>query len=169
MRFFFYAALVLLSFPSHPAVEANQPDVHSGTPVPVTPLIPRKCPSCSFTDNSGLKEKLRLVIRDRGAWRRVWNEIYSPSYSLPKLREIDFSREMVVVAALGTRGSSGYGIVVDRASEQDRQLELHVVSRSPGRNCPALAVMTAPVDIVRLPRIEASAVFQENDVVDECK
>jgi hypothetical protein len=109
------------------------------------------------------------VIRDGDEWRDVWKTIFEPSFRKPRLPEIDFSREMVVVVGLGERPSSGYKILIDSAYERDDQLEIGVFSESPGHNCVALTVMTQPVDIAVLPKVERSVVFRETDLVHECK
>ena len=172
--------LLLISFSGHSVLRAPQEPAYPGTPVPITPLGPKRSgPRTSFTDSSGIGDRLRVVIRDRDAWRDVWQRIQSPVCSLPNpprgplpelppLPEIDFSREMLVVVALGGRPSSGYAIVVDGAYEQDNRLEIVVRSVSV-KGCAALAVMTAPVDIVRLPKTERAVVFRETEAVRECK
>jgi len=138
------------------------------TPVPITRLNPRQCPSCRFA-TSGIKEKLRLVIRDRDAWRDVWKVINERVLRLPSLPEIDFSREMIVVVGLGQKPSGGYSILVDRAYEADDELQIDVVSRSPGQTCAVTAVLTESVDVVRLPRMEHSVIFHDTEIVHECK
>jgi hypothetical protein len=140
-----------------------------GKAVPITPLNPRRCPSCPFADTSGIKEKLHLVIRDRSAWLDVWKVIHERNVPLPRLPEIDFSREMIVVVGLGQKSSSGYTILVDRAYEENNELAIDVVSGSPERHCVVLTWLTQPVDIVRLPRTERSVIFHETDIVHECK
>ena len=144
-------------------------ETDSGTPVPITRLNPRPCPSCPFADTSGIKDKLRLVITDSDAWRNIWKVINETKLQLPILPEIDFSREMVVVVGLGQKPSGGYSILVDRAYEANNQLDVNVVSRSPGRSCLVPTVLTQVVDVVRLPRIEHSVVFHETEIVHECK
>lgn len=169
MQFLAFVTLVLLSFLSHSSFGASQAVINLATPVPVTPVTPRKCPSCSFSDSSGIKEKLRLVVRDRDAWRELWAKINASVSPSPRLPEIDFSQEMVVIAGLGSRPSGGYGIIIDHVYQEGNQLEIVVVSRSPGPNCAVTLALTAPVDIVRLPRMEDSAVFQEKEMIEECK
>jgi len=85
------------------------------------------------------------------------------------LPKIDFSKEMVVVVALGGRPTGGYGIVVDRAYERDDRLEVIVRSLTPAKSCFLIQATTAPVDIVRIPKTERSVVFRETEVVHECK
>lgn len=108
-----------------------------------------------------------MVIRDRDAWREIWSEIYKWNRPLPTLPEIDFARGMVVVVGMGERPSTGFSILVDSAYERDDQLEVDVVSESP-KHCIELTVMTNPLDIVRLPKIERPVIFHETEIVHDC-
>lgn len=162
--------LFLFSFSAYPVLRATQEGAAQGTEVPITLVGPKRSgPRTSFTDFSGISDPLRVVIRDGDAWREIWKRIHRPVTELPPLPEVDFSREMVVVAALGGRPSSTYAIIVDGAYERDERLEIAVRSVSPGKSCMTLTVCTAPVDIVRLPKTERSVVFRETEVVHECK
>jgi hypothetical protein len=116
------------------------------------------------------------VVRDRDAWVDLWNRIHrvdpirGPYPEPPPLPEIDFSREMLVVAAMGRRGSSAYGIIIDAAYAYERNYRLEVVVRSVENRCGlALGIMTAPIDIVRLPKTERTVIFRETEVVPACK
>jgi len=162
--------LFLITFCGYSVLRATQEVAYQGTPVPITQLGPKRSgPRVSFMDISGIGKPLRLVIRDLDSWRDVWKRIHHGPYpELPPLPEIDFSREMVIVVALGGRPSSGYGIIIDRAYERDDQLEV-VVRSIDGKGCTALTVITAPVDIVRLAKTERAVVFKEIEVVRECK
>jgi hypothetical protein len=112
------------------------------------------------------------VVRDHDAWLNVWKRIYQvvPSNGpYPELPEIDFSREMVIVAAMGLRPSTAYAIIIDSAYERNDRLEVVVRSVENRKGCMAFAMMTAPVDIVRLPKTERAVVFREIEVVPECQ
>ena len=167
-------AILLISTPSPQVLRATQ---DYGRPVPITPMAPTRWePRTSFMTGSGIWDQLRLVVRDRDTWVDVWKRIHSldPSHTrpeLPPLPEIDFSREMVVVAAMGRRPSSAYSIIIDGAYAYEVNYRLEVVVRSMEnrKGCGAWTVMTAPVDIVRLPRTDRSVIFRETEVVPECK
>src|SRR6185295_10877430 len=69
-------------------------------PVEITPLnqvTPRfRTPAMP---SSGLREQMRLVVRDRENWSRLWTQLTSNCGPNPApLPEIDFSREMLIVA-----------------------------------------------------------------------
>ncbi len=169
-----FFALLLISLPGHSILRTGQEGTNQGTPVPITPLRPKPCPSCeparvSFTYNSGLDDPLRVLIRDGEAWSQMWKRIHSRGWPLPPLPEIDFSREMVVVVALGARPTGGYGIIVDGAYERNDRLEIIIRKQTPGKTCFNTQSVTQPVDIVRLPKMERLVVFKEDEVVHECK
>ena len=167
-RLILLAAALLIGVCGGSVLHATQ---EGGTPVPITPLR-KPCPTCtqrdSFEVNSGIDDRQRLVIRDQEAWRDVWKRIYSLTAPTPPLPEIDFARELVVVAALGERSSGGHGIIIAGAYDKDDRIEVQVRSVSPGKNCFTTQALIAPVDIVRLPKTDHCVVFHETEVVHEC-
>lgn len=87
--------------------------------------------------------------------------------------DIDFSREMIIVAAMGSRPTSGYAITVEEAYERSDKLEVAVRSISLG-SCGSpygtgFQTVTQPVDIVRIVKTEHPIVFREIKAVMECK
>jgi hypothetical protein len=140
-----------------------------GKPVAISLLGP-KLPGrrMSFL-NGGIKERVRLVIRDRDEFDKFWKQIYRLGSDKPPLPEVDFSREMIVVAAMGQQPSSGYEIIVDGACEVDNQLEVLVRSTNFLKCGLQLGIVTAPVDMVRLPKTNMQLVFRETEVTSDCK
>jgi hypothetical protein len=113
----------------------------------------------------GISQRARLVIRTRDEFTKFWTEASSYKVAPP---EVDFSREMIVVAAMGQQPSSGYHIVIDGACEVDNHIEVSVRSLNFGKCGMQLGVITAPVHIVRLPQTQLPVVFQETELSD-CK
>jgi len=69
---------------------------------------------------------------------------------------------------------SGYPVLraTQEAPDQGRPVTDHSASSqavSPGKGCMTLAVVTAPVDVVRLPKMERSVAFRETEVVHNCE
>ena len=169
-------ALLVIGIAGLKVLRATQVD--QGKPVPVTPMRPmiagQRMP---FMTGSGIWDQLRLVVRDRDLWVDVWKRIHrldpyrGPYPEPPPLPEIDFSREMLIVAAMGRRPSSAYGIIIDGAYAYERNYRLEVFVRSieNQKGCGALTIMTAPLDIVRLPRTDRTVLFRETEVVPECR
>ena len=114
------------------------------------------------------KTSFRLVIRNRDEYSELWKRRIAPVPPgdwVPPMPEVDFAKDMIVVAAMGERPSSGYGIIIDGACEVEGHVEVFVTSNEGGSSCGAqLAVVTAPADAVRIPQTDLPVVFREFQV-----
>jgi hypothetical protein len=135
------------------------------TPLGLTRFRPEPT---SFLAISGYDQPLTLAIHDRDTWVRSWNDIHSRLSPAPALPEIDFTKEMVLVAAVGSRPSSGYEVVFTGATEASDVVTVDVESRIPGPTCIGLPVVTAPVDLARIPRRNGAIVFRSTPKVVNC-
>lgn len=82
---------------------------------------------------------------------------------------MDFSREMIIVAALGARPSSGYDISIDRAAVANAAVVVEVTSTTPGADCVLLAVITTPVVMARVPASYGPIRFIEQERTRQCE
>ena len=104
-----------------------------------------------FRHMSGLYEERLLAIRSHPEWQGQWRRITARQGDPPPLPDVDFPSEMLLMAAMGPKPSGGYRVVIDKVLEQPGELLAFVRFVSPGRRCGAIAAVTSPVDIVRLP------------------
>lgn len=98
--------------------------------------------------HTGVDESRRMVIRDANAWAHFWSELGAGDRP-----DVDFTQNVVIVAAAGQRSSGGYDLAVDRVTETDGELTIEVVETTPGPNCVTTAVVTRPVDVVVVPAV----------------
>lgn len=57
-----------------------------------------------YSDNAGgIRDSVRVVLRDRVALERQWQQATSPQSSPPATPTIDFEREMVILVATGRK------------------------------------------------------------------
>ncbi len=122
----------------------------------------------SFTFASGLREPLNLAVRDAPAWAAMWRRITAAHGEPPPPPAIDFGREMLLIAAMGTQPSGGYRIRIERVLDQGGWLEAHVVRVSPGPRCGATAALTHPIDIVRVAASPKPVSWLERDEMADC-
>lgn len=136
---------------------------------PLFPMTRLRAEPYSFSTNSGLGTAERLVIRDAGSWQSVWNRIHASRTPMPSVPQIDFAREMIVVAAMGSRPTGGYTLLLEQANEDPADgIVVSVRSISPGRNCVVTLALTAPVDIARLPLHAGQVRFFERSETKNC-
>jgi hypothetical protein len=129
-------------------------------PRPVTPLV--------HEVYTGFGEPARFVVRDSERWAEVWSRTFAGRSEIPQRPDIDFSTEMVLVAAQGGQGSSGYDISIDRVASRAGATVVDVTATSPDERCVVLAVITSPVTMVRVPVSAGSVRFQEHARIRSC-
>jgi hypothetical protein len=163
------AALVALlagcAAPTEIATLRSETGAPEGTVLPVTRL---RAEPYSFAYYSGMTDSVRLAIRDVAEWRQAWTALERGSSPERPLPEIDFTREMVTVAALGTRYSGGFSIYVDSAYQHADHVEVVIRKVSPGKQCVVTGALTQPVDIARLPATTLPVRFRERATVHDC-
>ena len=140
---------------------------HDTSPEPVS-LARLNGAGTAYSSYAGIDDAMRTVIRDSTAWRRLWQRINRPFIPQPMLPDIDFEREMVVVAALGARPSAGYDVVIEGATRDSTGIAVAVRVASPAAGCPVAAVETQPVDLARIPASDRPVRFREREVVVGC-
>jgi len=142
-----------------------------GKPGANIPVVRLRSEPYPFAFYSGLDKPDRIVIRDPVTWQIVWKKVWGGGYGdskVPPLPAVDFSSEMILVAALGARSIGGYGILIDRAHEvANSGISVTIRSISP-LNCLVTEAFTQPVDIARLP-VRGRVEFTERSEVHQCQ
>ncbi len=115
------------------AIAAGQHELRTA---PVT-LSRLRDGSTAFSPYAGIGDPMRAVIRDSTAWRQLWDRINRPFVPPPSLPAIDFGREMIVVAALGSRPNGGYDVVIESAEQDSVGLQISVRVATPAAGCPS--------------------------------
>jgi hypothetical protein len=118
--------------------------------------------------NGGIAEAGALAVRDPRTWTRLWPRILEGHSPRPPVPAVDFGRDMLLVAALGTKPSGGHAIRFESVRATGDALTAWVVRIAPGRTCGTTAALTAPVDIVRAPRSARPIRWVFRDVTRSC-
>lgn len=115
-----------------------------------------------------LVRRERLVIRDAQTWSEFWDQAHGQVSPQPSVPSIDFSRNIVVAATMGSRPSGGYNIEIDQVYDVDGAVYVIVTERSAGPGCITTQAVTAPASAVRVPRPGASVTFIERSETFPC-
>lgn len=135
---------------SHPSTTA------SPTSLPLHRLQER----APFAYASGYDTAETVVIRTGAAWRAAWTRIHGGMMPLPVMPAIDFSRNVVVLVAVGTQSSGGHGVAITRADLDAGTVTVHAVHTLPGPGCGVTMALTQPVDVVRLATTAQTITFK---------
>jgi len=118
--------------------------------------------------SSGYDQPATFVVRDRATWETTWNQIHRGHSPIPPLPAVDFSVDMIAVAALGGQPTSGYDLVLSNASETGGTVTVEATTRTPAPGCAILPVVTSPVDLARLPRRDGPVLFRLIPNIPSC-
>ena len=109
---------------------------------------------------------VRLVIKNQDQYDEFWKQLtapISPNNWIPPIPKIDFSKEMLIISAMGQRPSSGFWTIIDGACEADGQVEIFI-SNLDVQCGMGFGVVTHPADAVRIPRSDLPIVFRETQM-----
>jgi hypothetical protein len=119
-------------------------------------------PGWSLGYRMGMQQ--HLVIRDARTWATVWQQNAGIGEPLPDVPVVDFTRDVVIVAALGWRHGSGYSIDITEVRVGGGDAVVFLEERDPGPSCPGLAVETAPAAFAIVPSFPGLAMFVDHPV-----
>lgn len=139
--------------------------VRDGPPAGVTrtPLALRQLPDAAIGDpGTSELDSMRAAVRSPGDWIALWPSP-RPRYPVP---DIDFSREMLLVAAAGVRGGHGRTIRVDSAFLARDTLFAVVREYRGGPTCVTTGMEVRPMHAVRADRVDGPVVFIDRPVVE---
>jgi len=119
------------------------------------------------TDGGAFPMETTLAIRDQATWQHLWAQLNSTRIPAPALPSIDFTTEMLVVAAMGPKPTGGYQIAINGATEQGGTVTVSVTATSPG-SCMVAQVLTSPVAVSKLPLRSGEVTFSIVRQVKNC-
>ncbi len=115
----------------------------------------------ALTAFSGYSQPQRFVVRDSASMAMVWETIYQHVSPRPDMPLVDFTRNMILVVALGASPTTGWDILLDSALLGADGLVGHgpITSSTSGA---VLPVVTSPVDVGVVPRTTGPVLFVDH-------
>jgi hypothetical protein len=110
---------------------------------------------------SGIREMKQEVVKSADAWEKLWKQHSTAAGSSDKIPAVDFSKEMVVVAMMGTKRSGGYTIEIVDVEARDKTLKISVKKTSPPPDAMTIQALTAPFHFVAVPKSDLKPEFVE--------
>ena len=113
----------------------------------------------------GLDEPAYLIVRTAEEWAALWSKLeprtaheQDPrvSNSVPV---IDFSKQAVIVAALGRKPNGGYRVELQSVDESSDRILVNVLETRPGSNCVVTLEETNPIAIAIISQTDKAVDF----------
>ena len=119
-------------------------------------------------NNGAFLTRENKVIRNEAELKAVWDDAFKNSSKKGPLPEVDFTKNIVVLVALGERNSGGYHINFKSASLKGDNLAVVVEETSPGATCMLTTAMTYSYQIVQLNCQAKNVTFTSEEKVMNC-
>jgi hypothetical protein len=137
----------------------------SGVPESASDIAVRRISAdAALLNDSGMLDSARIVVRNEQQWREIWSRLAAGKPQSVSPPSVDFGREMVLVATLGSH-RAGHSIRVQKVSNVGGVLYAEVMSRAPGDHCSTVRqvsnTITAPADLVVVPATKDPVAFVE--------
>ena len=119
---------------------------------------------------SAFGESVELVVRSDSEWARVWLAAHpNRAAAPPPAPAIDFTTDLVLLVSPGMQPTGGVGVVIDTVvARADGGTDVMYTVSRPGAGCMATQQLTAPVDVVRVPRRSGVVRFVRHDRATPC-
>ena len=117
-----------------------------GSPKPSIPMLTTvpAMKTIDKGDHSNMDDAKQAAVKTVEAWKQLWQQ-HSPDRPLPA---VDFTKEMVVGAFMGSRPSAGYTLEIVSAIEASGTLVVRYREASPSRGTMTAQVITSPYHLV---------------------
>lgn len=119
--------------------------------------------------NGVVTERKNYIIKSDVEWKDLWGLVHGAEQPMPEAPNIDFSQYRILVAFQGERPSGGYKIQFNTVVDTGGALEVFVKEQEPGEGCATTAVMTAPYQIVKIPKSDKSLISHSEREVVACQ
>lgn len=116
-------------------------------------------------DATGMPERVNYRITDGSQLNELWGYVEATPGTTP---HIDFTKEDVLAVFDGTHTTTGYRIAVTSIADANGTRTVHVTRMAPGANCVTASAITAPYQIVAVPKSDLKLTHVDESVTQDC-
>jgi hypothetical protein len=102
--------------------------------------------------HSAIDERTELVIRSEAEWKKWWADHISQGDENNAAPPIDFTKEIILVAGMGTKNTGGFSIECSSIKREGNVLTATFQTRSPAPDAMVTMALTAPCIIIAVPQ-----------------
>jgi hypothetical protein len=112
---------------------------------------------------SGFQAPQQSFIATQKEWVETWITREGPVTPKRPHPEIDFSREVVIVAALGAKNTGGYAVEITRIVRTKDAIEVYLRRTAPAENAKVPTGATSPFVLARMAKPDRPVTFRDDE------
>lgn len=114
------------------------------------------------------EHKKQYIVKREQEWQEVWDIAHANVLPKPTLPEVDFETYIVLAVFQGNFPTGGYDVSVEKILVEESVL-VNTRETSPAVNCIVTQALTAPYQIIKIPKTEKEIVFTRQEEQRSCK
>jgi hypothetical protein len=111
---------------------------------------------------TGVEQAEYVLISNEDQLLNFWNRAYGSQLSVPPLPNVDFRRETIVAAFIGSKPTGGYGLGVDEVTLEGNDAYIDLTETAPAADAITTQALTSPWVMLRILRGDINAAWFRN-------
>jgi hypothetical protein len=117
---------------------------------------------------ASVSEKKQVMVTNNDDYQKLMSEVYANLDQMPRIPEVDFTKNDVVAVFMGAKNTGGYSINVDKVIKRTDAVTVSVYETSPGSKCILTQSVTQPYEIVKVPKLNQKVKFLFKQRTKDC-
>lgn len=119
-------------------------------------------------NNGGFKEKSNQIISDQKEFSKIWDQAFVNYMNKESAPEVDFTKNIVLLIALGEKTSGGHTIKVNSIVESNENTIVNILETCPGKGCMTTESITYSYQIVQIEKPNKPIQFSTIEKIIDC-
>ena len=119
----------------------------------------------TYSAVSGAKQ---VVVSNNEDYQKLMSEVYANLDQMPRIPEVDFTKNDVAAVFMGTKSNGGFMINFDKVIKRTNDVTCSVYETLPGKNCVTTDVVTQPYEIIKIPKMNKKINFIIKQRTKDC-
>jgi PrcB C-terminal len=111
---------------------------------------------------SGVEQAEYALISNADQLLSFWNRAYGAQLTVPSVPDVDFRRETILAAFMGTKPSGGYGLAVERVTLEGNDAYIDLTETQPAADAITTQALTSPWVMLKILRGDINAAWFRN-------
>ncbi|MGL4611111.1 MAG: protease complex subunit PrcB family protein [Trueperaceae bacterium] len=111
---------------------------------------------------TGVEQAQYVLITNDDQLLEFWNQAHGAQINVPSVPDVDFFRETIVAAFMGTKPTGGYGLNVDRVTLEGSDAYINLTELQPAADAITTQALTSPWVMLKILRGNVNAAWFRN-------
>ena len=119
--------------------------------------------------NGGFENPTTKLINNQAGFEDLWQKIWNRTSDKPQIPEVDFSKNQLILVAIGAKNNGGYGLEIEKITETKNELNVIYFETKAGEKCMTTQAIVFPFELIEIEKTSKNVVFTSAEKIIDCK